>query len=122
MIITVKENRSEATIYNTTINNQKQELLLKTINLDTERSIKVPKIELGNLKENLWLVIILILENEPRGLYVINRKTVSKPDNYIFIDNETRYETLSNYEIKIFRSAFKELSKYSIENMIKSIK
>ncbi len=122
LVIIPKENRSEALIFETTINNEKQELLIKSINLDTEMSIKVPKVEFSKLKENLWLVLVLILENEVRGLYIINSKTVSKPDNYIFIDNETRYETLSNYEIKIFRSAFEELSKYSIENMIKSIK
>ncbi len=65
---------------------------------------------------------MLIIENEPRGLYVIPSKTFLKPDNYIFIDNEMTFKPLSNYEIKIFRSAFEELSKFSIENMIKSIK
>ena len=112
LIIIPKGNRSEAPIFETTINNKKQELLIKSINLDTEMSIKVPKVEFGKIKENLWLVLVLILENEPRGLYIIPSKTLLKPDNYIFIDNETRYETLSNYEIKIFRSAFEELSKY----------
>lgn len=60
--------------------------------------------------------------NEPRGLYVIPSKIFLKPDNCIFIDNEMTFKPLSNYEIKIFSSAFEELSKYSIENMIKSIK
>lgn len=120
--ITPKQNRNEVPIYNTTIKNQQQELYTTSINLDTERSIKIPKQELGELKDNLWVVLVLIMENEPRGLYVIPRKILLKPDNYIFIDNEMTFKPLSNYEIKIFRSAFEELSQYSIENMIKSIK
>lgn len=120
--LTQKQNRSKAPIYKTTINNKEQELLITSINLETERSIKIPKQDLGELKDNLWVVLVLIMENEPRGLYVIPSKILLKPDNYIFIDNEMTFKTLSNYEIKIFRSAFEELSKYSIENMIKSIK
>lgn len=117
-----KQNRSEVPICKTTINNKEQELYTTSINLDTEISIKIPKQELGELKDNLWVVLVLIMENEPRGLYIIPSKIFLKPDNYIFIDNEMTFKPLSNYEIKIFRSAFEELSKYSIENMIKSIK
>jgi len=69
--ITPKENKSEAPIYNTTINNKEQELYITSINLDTERSIKIPKQELGELKDDLWIVLVLIIENEPRGLYII---------------------------------------------------
>jgi len=53
---------------------------------------------------------VLILENEPRGLYIIPSKTLSKPDNYIFTDNEMTFKPLSNYEIKVFTNAFEELS------------
>ena len=117
----VNGSESEAPIYKTTINNKEQELFVTSINLDTERSIKIPKQDLGEVKDNLWVVLVLIIENEPRGLYVFPSKILSKPDNYIFTDNEMAFKPLSNYEIKIFRSAFEELSQFSIENMIKSI-
>jgi hypothetical protein len=112
-------NRSEATIYKTTINNKEQELYITSINLDTERSIKIPKQELEEIKDHLRVVLVLIIENEPRGLYIIPSKIFLKPDNYIFTDNEMIFKSLSNYEIKIFTNAFEELSQYSIKNMIK---
>ena len=117
----IPNNRSEATIYKTTINKKQQELYTTSINLDTERSIKIPKQKLGKLKDNLWIVLVLIMENEPRGLYIIPSKIFLEPDNYIFADNEMTFKPLSNYEIKVFTNAFEELSPYSIENMIKSI-
>ena len=60
LVIIPKENRSEALIFETTINNKKQELLIKSINLDTEMSIKIPKTAFGKLKENRWLVLVLM--------------------------------------------------------------
>ncbi len=69
-LTTPKENRSEAPICNTTIKNQQQELFITSIILDKETSIKIPKQDLGELKDNLWVVLVLIMENEPRGLYV----------------------------------------------------
>jgi len=39
--LTPKQNRSKAPIHKTTIKNEEQELFLTSINLDTERSIKI---------------------------------------------------------------------------------
>jgi len=61
-------------------------------------------------------------EMEP-VFYLIPSKTVATADNYIFIDNEQgeRFEHLSNWEIKVFRNAVPELSKYAFDTIIAQI-
>ncbi|WP_028889071.1 hypothetical protein [Tenacibaculum ovolyticum] len=73
---------------------------LKSIYLDTtQRSIKILKEELGELKDNLFIALILILDNEV-----------------------SLVPSLSNWEIKISTNAIPELSKYALDNMIDILK
>lgn len=94
------------------------ELYLKSVNLDKERDIKIPKHELGNLKNNLWLALVLVIEKIPRILYLIPSKTFENPDNRIFFNNNVDImPQLSNWQIKIFTNAIEELSQYEIQNI-----
>ena len=42
----------------------KHELYLQILELDKQRSIKIPKQQLGELKDNLWIVLILFIIKE----------------------------------------------------------
>ncbi len=95
---------------------------IKSIDLDTtQRSIKILKEELGELKENLFIALILIIDKEPKVVYLIPSKDLSQSDSDIFINNEVSLvPRLSNWEIKISTNAIQKLVKYSISNFVKS--
>ena len=98
-------------------------LHLVQINLDKEVSVKIPKQNLGEPKNTLWVALVLLMKEMEPILYLIPSKILSEPDNYIFIDNEQseRFKYYSNWEIKVFTKAIPQLSKYAFANMIKSI-
>ena len=95
------------------------ELYLQPINLEKDRSVKIPKEDLGKPKDSLWIALVLLMKEMEPVLYLIPSKTLTKPDNYIFIENEQgeRFKHLSNWEIKVFTKAIPELSKYEFSNM-----
>ena len=96
------------------------ELYLQPVNLESDRSAKIPKDELGEPKDNLWIALVLLMKDMEPVLYLIPSKVLLEPDDYIFIDNEQgeRFKHLSNWEIKVFTKAIPELSKYSFANML----
>ncbi len=99
------------------------ELYLQPINLIKERSIKIPKQEFGEPKDNLWVALVLFMNEMELVLYLIPSKTLAEPDDYIFIDNDQgdRFKHLSNWEIKVFTKAIPELSKFAFSNMLKEL-
>lgn len=100
------------------------EVYLQSIDLDsTQRSIKISKQDLGELKDNLFVALVLIIHKEPRVIYVIPSNDLSQSDSSIFIENEiSLMPSLSNWEIKVSTNAIPALAKYSIENMIEVLK
>ncbi|MBC9798089.1 hypothetical protein [Sinomicrobium weinanense] len=93
-------------------------LYLCSINLDIERDIKIPKHTLGDLKDDLWIALVVLLKETPTILYLIPSRIFETPDNRIFFDNEiTVMPNLSNWHIKVFTNAIKELSQYEIQNI-----
>ena len=44
---------------------------LQPIDLDTERKVKISKLALGEPKDNLWVALVLIIDNEPLNFYLI---------------------------------------------------
>jgi hypothetical protein len=100
------------------------ELYLESIDLDTtKRSIKISKQDLGELKENLFIALILVIDKEPKVVYLIPSEDLSQSDSNIFIDNEVSLmPSLSNWEIKVSTNAIPELAKYSLENIINKLK
>lgn len=100
------------------------QLHLQSIDLDTtQRSIKISKQDLGELKDNLFIVLVLIIESQPRVVYVIPSRQLQESNSNFFIDNEVSLlPSLSNWEIRISSKPIQELEKYALENMIYKLK
>jgi len=100
------------------------QLYLQPMNLDTtERSIKISKVDLGELKDDLFVVLVLVIDNEPRGFYLIPSTELTQSDNDIFIDNNVKLmPSLSNWEIKVSSNTIPKLVKYSFRNMVDNLK
>jgi len=96
------------------------QLYLQPMNLDTtQRSIKISKEALGELKDDLFVVLVLVIDNEPRGFYL----DLTHSDNGISIDNDVKLiPSLSNWEIKVSSNTIPKLVKYSFINMIDKLK
>jgi hypothetical protein len=96
------------------------ELYLQPINLETERSVKISKEILGKPKDNLWVALVLFMKEMEPVLYLIPSNQLTKPDDYIFIDNEQgkRFSHFSNWEIKVFTKAIPKLSKFALNNIV----
>ena len=100
------------------------ELFLQSLDLDIiDRSAKIVKKDLGESRDNLFIILVLIIEEEPRMVYIIPSKDLWQSDSTIFINNEVRLmPSLSNWEIRISIHTIPQLVKYSIENMINKLK
>lgn len=100
------------------------EFFLQPLNLDENRSIKIPKTELGfELKDNLWIALVLFMKEMEPAVYLIPSKVFENPTE-IFYNNEQgeRFRHLSNWEIKVFTKAIPELSKYAFSSMVMKLK
>ncbi len=63
------------------------------------------------------------MDNEAISLYLIPSKTLTKPDDFVFIENEvSSFLHLSNWEIKVFKNGMQKLSEFSLENMLDKLK
>ena len=101
-----------------------KQLHLQSIDLDTiQRSIKISKQDLGELKDNLFIALVLIMEKLPKVVYLIPSKDLTQSNSNIFIDNEVSLmPSLSNWEIKVSSNTIPELAKYALENMVDKLK
>lgn len=60
-------------------NNQ---IYLQPLDLDTvKQSIKISKQDLGELNENLFIALVLIIEKQPRVVYLIPSKELQDSNN-----------------------------------------
>jgi hypothetical protein len=93
------------------------QLYLQSINLDTtQRSIKISKEDLGVLKDELFIVLVLVIDNEPRGFYLIPSIELEQSNSDIFIENNVSLiPSLSNLEIKVSSNSIPELAKYVLK-------
>jgi hypothetical protein len=100
------------------------QLHLQSIDLDTtQRSIKITKQELGEIRNSLFVALVLIIDKEPKVVYLIPSEDLSQSDSNIFIENEVNLmPSLSNWEIKVSSNTIPELAKYALENMIDKLK
>lgn len=87
------------------------EIFIQPINLDKERSVKIPKDKLDELKSNLWIASVLIMKNMEPVIDLVPSEVFRNPDSFIFIDNEQgeRFKSLSNWEIPVFAKSIPEL-------------
>jgi len=95
-------------------------IYLQPLDLDTIlQSIKILKHDLGELNDNLFIALVLIIEKQPRVLYIIPSKELQDSNNDYFINNDVSLmPSLSNWEIKISSTTIVELEKYALNNMI----
>jgi len=95
-------------------------ILIQEINLNKERSIKIQKEDLGEPNANLWVCLVLIMEEMEPTPYLISSLQLTVPDNFIFIYNKLNapFEHLSNYEIKVFKNGMERLNEFTFESRI----
>lgn len=95
------------------------EVYLQPINLNKERSVKISKQVLGEPKDNLWVILVLMMDKKAISLCFIPSKIVATPDDFVFIENEVNsLPQLSNWEIKVFKNGMQKLSEFSLGNML----
>lgn len=100
------------------------QIYLQPLDLDTvKQSIKIAKQDLGELNDNLFIALVLIIEQQPRVVYLIPSIQLQDSSNNFFIDNEVSLmPSLSNWEIKISSKSIEELEKYALNNIINKLK
>ena len=117
--VSQKESGREAIDFILKANNgNSYQLFFQSIDFGIERSIKIPKQDLGELKENLLIGLVLLIESEAKVLYLIPSTVFLNLDDSIFKSNDVMLAYLSNWEISVFTNAIPELSKYALANMI----
>lgn len=96
---------------------------MQSLELDKQRNIKINKQQLGEPKENLWIALVLFLEEKELGLYLIPSKTLLATDDYIFKDNpqSEMFAHFANWEIKVFKDGMDKLNEYRLENQVKNL-
>ena len=101
-----------------------KQIYLQPLDLETIlQSVKIVKQELGELKGNLFIALVLIIEKQPRVLYIIPSKELQDSNNDFIINNDVSLmPSLSNWEIKISSTTIKEIEKYALNNMLDSLK
>ncbi|WP_132066111.1 hypothetical protein [Aquimarina spinulae] len=99
-------------------------IYLQPLDLDTiQQSIKIAKQDLRELNDNLFIALVLILEKQPRVVYLITSKELQDSNNNFFINNDVSLvPSLSNWEIKISSKTIEELEKYALNNMVNKLK
>jgi hypothetical protein len=99
-------------------------IYLQPLDLDTvKQSIKIPKQDLGELKDNLFIALVLIIEQQPRVVYLIPSTQLEDSSNNFFVNNEVSLmPSLSNWEIKMSSKSIEALEKYALKYMINKLK
>ena len=100
------------------------QIYLQPLDLDVvKQSIKIAKQDLGEPNDNLFIALVLIMEEQPRVVYIIPSKDLQDSNNNFFVNNEVNLmSSLSNWEIKVSSNTIPELAKYALENMIDKLK
>jgi len=95
-------------------------IFIQEINLNKVRSVKIQVGDLREPSKNLWVCLVLLMEDMEPTLYLIPSQVLTNPDDFIFKYNklDEPFEHLSNYEIKVFRNGMEKLSEFAFENMI----
>lgn len=105
-----------------TNNGNTHELYLQTINVEEKLSVSILKSTIGEPKENLWVALVLLMDDIER-LYLIPSNQLAKPDDYIFIESTQgeRLSHLSSWIIKIFPNGMNKLNEYQLANQVKNL-
>lgn len=93
------------------------DILIQLLNLDEARSIKIPQsVFVYEPRDDRWILLVLYMTGMEQLLYLIPTTVFQTPDN-MFVNNEQKsmFRHLSNWEIKVFRNAIPELSRFALE-------
>ena len=97
------------------------DILIQLLNLDEARSIKIPQSVFDyEPRDDRWILLVLFMTGMEQLLYLIPNTVFQTPDN-MFVNNEQKpmFQHLSNWEIKVFRNAIPELSRFALEAVTK---
>ncbi len=99
-------------------------IYFQPLDLDTvKQSIKIPKQDLGELNDSLFITLVLIIEQQPRVVYLIPSKELQDSNNNFFVNNQVSLiPSLSNWEIKISSKSIEEFEKYALNNVIRKLR
>ncbi|MEM9001051.1 MAG: hypothetical protein AAGB24_12375 [Bacteroidota bacterium] len=124
LVIIPKENGREGVDFLVKSPTGKQfELFLQSADLIALQSVKIPKEQLGEPREGLWVALIGFISNSEPLIFLIPSKTLTKTDNFVFFEHDVSPHTyLSNWEIKVFTNGMKVLGEYVFHNQIKNFK
>ena len=71
----------------------------------------------------MFVALVLIIDKEPKVIYLIPSKDLLQSNSNIFIENNVSLmPSLSNWEIKVYSNTILELAKYALENTIDKLK
>ena len=100
------------------------QIYLQPLDLDAAtQSIKITKQDLGEVNDNLFIALVLIIEQQPRVVYLIPSKKLQDSNNNFFVSNDVSLmPSLSNWEIKISSKSIEEFEKYALKHMINKLK
>ena len=101
---------------------KQHEIYLQTINVEEKLSVSILKSALGEPKENLWIALVLLMDDIER-LYLIPSNQLAKPDNNIFIESTQgeRLSHFSSWQIKVFPNGMDKLNEYQFVNQVKNL-
>ncbi|WP_379953167.1 hypothetical protein [Dokdonia sp. R78006] len=96
------------------------ELQLRNIKVKEEESIKIQKLDYGQIAPHRFLGLVTVIEDAPRAFYIIPSATFTTADNTIFFEHPMEMMPhLSHWEIKVFTAAIPKLDQYEISNLYK---
>ena len=101
----------------------KHNLFVQELDLQSNRSVKILKTDLGERSGNLWIVLVLLMKGLEPILCLILSTQLAEPDEFIFIENDQnpRLSHFSNYEIKVFKNGMSKLNEFRFENMVNQL-
>lgn len=100
-------------------NGTRHDVFIQLLNLEEARSIKIPQSVFDyEIRENQWILLVLYMADMKPFSYLIPTEVFKSP-NDIFLNNEQKlmFRHLSNWEIKVFRNAIPELSRFALDNV-----
>ena len=100
-------------------NGIRHDVFIQLLNLDEAQSVKIPQSVFDyEIRKGRWILLVLYMTDMKPLSYLIPIEVFKTP-NDIFLNNEQKpmFRHLSNWEIKIFRNAIPELSRFALDSI-----
>lgn len=105
-------------------NSNTEECVVRFLNLDETRNVKILKSDFNNqIEPNRWIILGLISDHKPLNFYMIPITVFDNPTNWFIVnDQPPRLSHLSNWEIKIYLQAIPYLEPHLLISTLAGIK